>query len=175
VGLRYSVDRTCAKLGECAARNGAVTIKTNDSTVVIGFVTLEIAVVEVDDGFGHGDHRGKLGFKVLGQRPHAENAIFHNEAARMNKRDGVGIWLNLEFSDLLLAGLHNVLRLVRGILLKTRHHVVSRMHENYFLEDHGLACIQNYIDDGPFIADDIDFLVLIHLLKDESLLEDGLS
>lgn len=79
------------------------------------------------------------------QRAHAHDTIFHDESSRVNKAHTISLWLQLKFSDLLLAGFHDVLGLVWGILLETRHHVVSRMQEDNPLKNHGFSLIQHHV------------------------------
>lgn len=93
----------------------------------------------------------------------------------MDKYYCVDHWLDFKLGNLLFACFHYVLGLVRRILLEASHHVIARMHKNNFLEDHGISRIQNYIDNGTLVSNNVDFFILIHLLKDESFLKNGLG
>ena len=62
---------------------------------------------------------------MLRQGSHRDDAIFHNEGARVNETDAIAFGLNFKFCDLLLAGLHDVLGLVRCILLEAAEHIVA--------------------------------------------------
>ena len=138
---------------------------------MIGFITDEVAVDEVDRCLWEADERGELLVEPVGNGLQSQGALPEDDTARVHADDRVHITRYIELRQAFHARLRPVLHILLSFL-EFLGQLDARMSEDDPLEVDELSLLELDVDYWPSVSNDDHLGVLVPLFNGEAGLRD---